>query len=491
MLKSILCFLSPDADFAELDSFLSTRGWTREPDRTLANDGQSEPVFVSWSVRDSIDDEIDYTFDSKTGLRMLEVRGENARRWNDELGRTMKVLALSQILDLLQSDRVHDLILGLEIATKLRKDFLVPDIIRLSKYQDANVSRAAQIICNSALQIDIRNPRDVEAAVGQMIDVHQRRQTLRWMMHDFEKANPNIIAAVKTGLNDPDWEVRGTALLAAGRFDIRSLARDVERCQLPRVSRLGPVKIDRDILNGIKMSLLMQFQDKEFPDPPKEANERIMRSIRLRKYVAGRTDKIVDHLTRFIEALTIPLQTGSLPPDKLPSGVRSDGDDFILEGTEIRLCWVEAIEHRLGDDEPNMSFPNPIRNITPNGFFIAEQLLEDDSNAPLICDLQQARHACEQLSTRSGANVGLPSSDEWEMAARGPDGRRFPWGNGFELNWNLRSSPWGCFDMFGVTGQWLDGAEPTIAGSNEVKSCTFRSRVTPDSIFGVRPVVRT
>jgi formylglycine-generating enzyme required for sulfatase activity len=36
---------------------------------------------------------------------------------------------------------------------------------------------------------------------------------------------------------------------------------------------------------------------------------------------------------------------------------------------------------------------------------------------------------CEWLSKKSGKNYCLPSEAQWEYAARGTDGRRYPWGN--------------------------------------------------------------
>jgi len=94
------------------------------------------------------------------------------------------------------------------------------------------------------------------------------------------------------------------------------------------------------------------------------------------------------------------------------------------------------------------------------------------SNFPVVgISWYEAMAYASWLSKRAGHLYRLPTEAEWEKAARGTDGSKYPWGEDFDKNscnsdesglnrtspvgiFSIDKSPYGCFDMAGNVCEW-------------------------------------
>ena len=101
---------------------------------------------------------------------------------------------------------------------------------------------------------------------------------------------------------------------------------------------------------------------------------------------------------------------------------------------------------------------------------------------------------CAWRSARDGATYRLPTEHEWELAARGVDGRIFPWGNGFDPSlccmtdsspgrqlpapvgeYALDRSPYGAQDMAGLVIEWTSTPDPSQPGRYILRGGSYGS----------------
>jgi formylglycine-generating enzyme required for sulfatase activity len=121
----------------------------------------------------------------------------------------------------------------------------------------------------------------------------------------------------------------------------------------------------------------------------------------------------------------------------------------------------------------------------------------------------EAEAYCKWIGSVKNKPVRLPSESEWEYAARGDDGRPFPWGEDFdprlvntleaEIGATVEaasmpgdSSPFGVMDMCGNVQQWTSSAYAPLP--NEVvasgKLFVARGGSFNDTVFGSRASYR-
>lgn len=110
--------------------------------------------------------------------------------------------------------------------------------------------------------------------------------------------------------------------------------------------------------------------------------------------------------------------------------------DFInaLRQEDPDLAWERVPRHTNGPDDVGGQFWERPRS--GESYHLPAQNAPDrrwDPRAPIgSVSWYDAMAYAEWASARDGVHYGLPREKEWEKAARGVDGRLFPWGNEFD-----------------------------------------------------------
>jgi hypothetical protein len=236
------------------------------------------------------------------------------------------------------------------------------------------------------------------------------------------------------------------------------------------------------MLFAIKQAVLWSFMKEPLPEAEPE-RLKPWRWWHIRRLVLDLPPAREDHAFLLVHALTTPQPVAPVP-DTLPVGVEETATGYRLAGTDLELAWVPPVPHWLGDE----SLPdNPVRQIVQPGFFVARDVLREGEE-PRLVSVSEVGAWLAELSRASGARLDIPSAEQWEAAARGTDGRRFPWGNGYEDSWMWRGSPWGLRGLYGEPP--CHCREGRLAGGEKVVSIAQAVQDgTPDARATLRPVV--
>jgi len=489
--------LQPHIMFDDVAQLLQALAWTRQPAaRELAPLVQGEPEVASWTHAES-QSALSYTFNPVVKLRVLSFSGEQVQAAQQQIAQRLPTLGLDDLQQLLIADDSRELLLGIFAAAELKAVPLLAPIARLASHPDVMVANAAtraqQTLAEYAvglgvekLQAEARRQPEYSALFPHSGNAHDRRQVLRWLLSDATQVNDDMIKVLRTALADVDWEVRVTSMLVAGRLQVSVLGPEIKRMALPTVSRDGPAKMDREILLALRKAVLAHLSHESLV--AKTVDHEKQRPVgkeamwqHLLQCVAGNGVPYPDRIFTLVQALTTPLDLQGPPPQNSASIIKQK-DAYRLARSGIVLRWVAPIPHWLGADEDDL-VAHPLRLFCPpQGFYISTRLLmqqqvqggEGDADEPYLATCDQALALCEQLSFREGVRLSLPSAAQWEMAARGPDARRHPWGNGLEGDPASLISPWGMAQIF-TRPQWVTSEGGClIAGGDKGLRCAAR-----------------
>lgn len=206
-----------------------------------------------------------------------------------------------------------------------------------------------------------------------------------------------------------------------------------------------------------------------------------------------------------------------------PSSVE-EIDDFFLSRQPVTagqyLQFLQTVLRQAGPQAAQLRSPRigtkgpPLWPLDPEGRFHLPKVdalgHEWHADWPVVgISAHDAEAYCRWMSERTGEVWRLPTETEWEKAARGADGRLFPWGDHFEPafchmgvsragpprrdpqgGFVIDCSPYGVESMAGGvsewTASWLDeGAERRVVKGGHWASSPVECRAA--SRFGHRP----
>lgn len=415
--------LAPETTPGAVATIAEAAGYRPDDATDLSGDGL--PDRAVWTRGD---DRLTYARDMATGLQTLVIQGETPPHWPAAL----PLIDEATIETLLASNDEAQLLAGLQAAAISGATALAPLVAARVATLDAAL--ADYVLAFAAAQPAAARPGPIATPFPAPGGRQEKLKLLRWLGKEGPDADGGIgTAMVAGGLEDGDWEVRATAMLAAARIAAVPLAGAIARLALPESDEDGVTRRERSALLALRDAALARLgasRDRALPPGVAEALDG--------DYAALPAD-----LRAFVHALAEPVPK-QLEQPVVPGVVWTETGPRRIDGR--LLAWVPPVPHWLGDDGLVHGAVNPSRLVTPaHGFLIDAEPAGEGT-------LVEARAKARATGTR------LPTSDEWEMAARGPDGRRFPWGMNARAPVDL--SPWGMAGIIGGNGEWVESETP-------------------------------
>jgi serine/threonine protein kinase/formylglycine-generating enzyme required for sulfatase activity len=190
-----------------------------------------------------------------------------------------------------------------------------------------------------------------------------------------------------------------------------------------------------------------------------------------------------------------------IPPGNFKKGKPGELKELYLDGfwmgkTEVSTAqYMKFAKNNKSHNPDYMDESSPHHIETGDGYYNGQ---EGDDYPIVGIFYHNAEAYCDWLSEKTGLKFQLPSEDQWEKAARGTDGRDYPWGNR-KPDRNLANfsslatktaevdscpqgaSPYGMLNMAGNAAERCRDVYPgEEAGARAVRGGSFYTKTVQD-----------
>lgn len=403
--------LAPQVGLADVAELLT--GWDGGVSDLTPELG-GEPLTARWTRGDA---EIRYSANPAIGLRVLDGAGLH------ELDRLAVVgMTGDQALRLTGSPDPAQALLGVTALGLLGDAAALAHLDRVRSDRTAEPALAgaadlairriglASLVAGAETIIRRRDRRpDSDPVLGLLGPASVRRQVLRLFLADPPDDRTRVLDVVMAGLADDDWEVRWSAVLGAHDQRLPEALPAIRRCDV------GPDRSQRPLLEALRDVVGGRLSGTRSAIPGSAHLEALLDDTPVKP----------DAALLLVHALRHPLPDAAQDPT--PDGFRV----------------VPAVPHWLGNPDAEIR-----RKAPESAYAISTTPVTDVPYGDVATALRA-------LGDAQGQQLRLPTAEELEMATRGPDGRRFPWGNARESGWRRTASPWGLAEPL-LSAEWVD-----------------------------------
>ncbi len=315
-------------------------------------------------------------------------------------------------------------------------------------------------------------------------DPSDRREVIRWIMHDHNKGSDHIERIFRMAFKDEDWEVQLSTMLACVKLKMPVLIPTIKKLELPKSTNSGLTKEELNMLVGMKNVSLDLLRGTPIPDEPTKLETPEEKKDYLTRLVGRGSMKILNNAFLLYTSLTLPVYPIQDIPARIHASIEKKSNQYFLGDIELKLIP----DYRVFIGSSAISYLPVKVSKLPLGTFVSKHpinynqfILEDSmktGDEDLVkCSLEEAQEFCSSLTEKYNIQVSIPNAESWEIALRGSNGRFYPWGNAYEPLQFDRPNMWGLKQYGNHGGEWTSNSLKD--GRQIIKGADATGRVAP------------